>query len=486
MLLVMGVALYTSRVILSALGFVDFGIFNVIAGMTTMFAFFQSSLSNVTQRFLNYEYGRNDLQGASKIFNISALIYFFLSILVLVVGEIVGLWLIYHKLNIPPERFTASLWVFQATIISLFITINGIVFHSTLIARENMKMYAYIGLFEAFGRLGIAFLITTATMDKLIVYSVLFLMLSASTQIFCAIYCKRLYRESEYKFIWDKKIFYEMFKFAGWNGVGTAVFAINFQGINILLNIFFGPVVNAAKAISSQVDSAVNNFTMNFYTAVRPQIIKSYAAGNYRYFIELIFSSSRYACFLMLLLCIPICFRIEYILTIWLKDIPEYSAVFIIWVLIYSLINTLTNPFWTAIQAVGKLKKYCLIGGTVFLSAFPFSYALLKIYPNPIIVFQVLAVVRLVYVFVVVYIVRQYIDFSIRSYIKDVLFPVLLVAVVSISCSYVVNRIIPDSFIGFLLACTSLGFISIATIYLIGITHEERIFLREKIKSMLC
>ena len=287
MLLVMGVTLYTSRVILAVLGVVDFGIFNVIAGMTLMFAFFQSSLSNVTQRFLNFEYGKGNITESRRIFNISALVYFYLSVATVVVAEIVGIWLIYSKLNIPPERLFAAMWTFQTVVVSLFFTLNGIVFTSVIIARENMRLYAFVGLFEACGRLLIAYLIGWAGVDKLILYSTLYALLSISLQVFYAFYCRRHYAECKYQYIWDKKLFMDMLKFAGWNGFGTAVYAINFQGINILLNIFFGPAINAAKAVASQVESAVNNFTTNFYTAVRPQIIKSYAAKDYGYFIKL-------------------------------------------------------------------------------------------------------------------------------------------------------------------------------------------------------
>lgn len=484
MLLIMGVTLYTSRIILFTLGIVDFGIFNVVAGMASMFAFFSSSLSNVTQRFLNIEYGRKKMDSAKKVFNISAFIYFFLSLGVVLIAEIVGIWLIYHKLNIPQERLIAAIWVFQSMIFSLFFTLNGIVFQSVLIAHENMIVYAYIGLLEAAGRLAIAFIIGNMGSDRLILYAILFMFLSVSIQLFYAVYCQLHYSECQYKFVWDKRLFVKMFKFAGWNGFGTAVFAINFQGINILLNIFFGPIVNASKAVASQVDAAVNNFTMNFYTAVRPQIIKSYAAKEYKYFINLLFFSSRYAYYLMLALCIPIWFRIDTILLFWLKTPPEYSASFVQWVLLYSLINTLTNPFWTAIQATGHLKKYCLIGGCIFLSAFPISYLLLQKWSEPVLVFQVLTFVRLVYVFVVILIVRQYVAFPFRDYVCNVIFPILKVSVISISVACIVNRWVPMGIGGFLLACVTLFGITISTIYMVGISQSERAFIHKKIKTL--
>lgn len=484
MLLVMGVTLYTSRVILAVLGVVDFGIFNVIAGMTLMFAFFQSSLSNVTQRFLNFEYGKGNITESRRIFNISALVYFYLSVATVVVAEIVGIWLIYSKLNIPPERLFAAMWTFQTVVVSLFFTLNGIVFTSVIIARENMRLYAFVGLFEACGRLLIAYLIGWAGVDKLILYSTLYALLSISLQVFYAFYCRRHYAECKYQYIWDKKLFMDMLKFAGWNGFGTAVYAINFQGINILLNIFFGPAINAAKAVASQVESAVNNFTTNFYTAVRPQIIKSYAAKDYGYFIKLLFFSSRYSFYLMLTLCIPIQFQIDTILEIWLKEPPDYTARFVHWVLIYSTVNVLTNPFWTAIQAVGQLKKYCLVGGVVFLSAFPISYVLLRQWPNPVLVFQVLAVVRLIYVFVTMSIVRRYIDFSIVAYVKKVVFPLVGVSLISVSICYWINSYLAEGIQSLIISCIAYPLITLLIVYGIGISTEERNFVHCKLKAL--
>ena len=275
MLITMLVALYTSRVILDSLGIVDFGIYNVVGGMVTMFAFFSSSLSNATQRFLNFKLGENDSEGTNRVFNLSLLIYFIISIVVLIAAEIIGLWLLYNKLVIPPERMDAAFWVMQATIVSLFVTLNGIVFNSMLIAKENMKIYAYIGIIEACAKLAIAFAIAYTPFDKLKIYSVLLLAVTVCIQSFYAIVCYRKYAESRFKPYWDRTLFTEMFKFAGWNGFSTLIWAINDQGSTILLNIFFGPAVNAAKGVANQVNGAVSQFTNNFFTAVRPQIVKS-------------------------------------------------------------------------------------------------------------------------------------------------------------------------------------------------------------------
>lgn len=475
MLVVMGLTLYTSRVILKALGFDDFGIYNLVAGMTMMFAFFTSSLSNATQRFLNIEHGRHDVEKTRKIFNISTKIYFLISIALIAISEIVGIWLIKCKLDIPADRITATVWVFQATLLALFFTFNGIVFQAVMIARENMKIYSYIGIFEAVAKLGIAFVIAHSGGDRLVEYSFLLTGVTLAVQLYCYMYCRKHYEECQFRRgIWDKGIFVDMFKFTGWNTFGCAIIALNFQGINIVLNIFFGPIVNAARAISAQIENVVNNFTNSFFTAVRPPMIKSYGAGDMVYFTDLMYFSSKIAFYLTLLMFFPIVFRVDYILHWWLGEVPEYTSEFVIWVMVYSLINILTNPLWTAIQAVNRMRGYCLIGGLVFLSAFPISCICLLKYHNPVIVFQVVSAVRLIYLFVVIRIVRLYISFSISDYARHVFLPIIKVTTVSALLCWGINGLLPQNFI----SLVTVGFAMMISVFIsvitLGITKSQR------------
>lgn len=480
MLLIMVVTLYTSRILLNILGIEDYGIYNVVGGMVTMFAFFSSSLSNVTQRFFNFELGKGNIEKVRNIFNISVLIYLLISLITFVLLEIIGLWLIYHKLVIPVDRLGASLWVFQATAISLFFTLNGIVYNSVLIARENMRIYAYIGLAEALSRLAIAMILSYLNCDKLKLYAILLLVVTVSIQ-FCFYFSCKKYPECKYHFFWKKEIFEDMFKFASWNTFGTAVWAINEQGINVLLNMFFGPVVNASKGISSQVNSAINNFGMNFFTAVRPQIVKSYANQNIAYFLKLVFNSSRYSFFLLLLVSLPLLFRTDYILYLWLGQIPEFASSFVLWIIIYSLINVLTNPLWSAIQAIGKLKKYCLVGSSVYLTAFPVGYIFLMQGYNPVIVFKVLVIVRLIYLFVIIKIVSDYVSFSFRDYFSLVFVPILRVTVPIALLARWINSFFAQDFLSLLEVVLVFFLMGFLIIYWGGMTSEERLFVRNKI-----
>lgn len=484
MLLIMGVTLYTSRVVLEVLGVTDFGIYNVVGGLASSFVFFSTSLSNATQRFLNIELGKNNLIQVRNIFNLSLLVYVVIALGVVLISEPIGSWFIEYKLSIPSDRMEAVYWVFHIMILSLVITLVGTVFDSILIARENMKIYSYVGIFEAVGKLLIVYLLAYLPFDKLKLYSLLLFSITFIAKAAPAVYCIRHYQECQFRYFWDKSLFLSLFKFVGWNTVGTAVWAINEQGMNLLLNMFFGPIVNAARAVSVQVNAAVNNFTSNFFVAVRPQIVKSYANRDYDYFIQLLYSSSRYSFYLMWLLSLPIILRTSYILCIWLGTVPEYTVSFVQWILIYSLVNVLTNPFWSAIQAIGKLKQYIIIGSLVYLMAFPISYIFLKLGYNPVVSFQILSVVRFVYLFVTMKIVKNYIEFSIWEYVKKVFFPIILIIVPSWILNHSINSLFPETFLSLVYISLISLILTITIIYYIGISSKERLFINAKIMDL--
>lgn len=481
MLLIMGVSLYTSRVVLRVLGVEDFGIYNVVGGVATSFVFFSSSLSNATQRFFNFELGRGNIDNVRNIFNISLLVYAVISLSVWIASEFAGMWLINNKLVIPENRIDSALWVFHIMMISLVVTLLGTVFDSVLIARENMRLYAYVGVFEAVGKLMIVYMLDHVNYDKLKLYSVLLLCVTVFVKLISVIVCMRKYPECRISFYWNVSLFAKLFKFIGWNGFGTAVWAVNEQGMSILLNIFFGPTVNAAKAVATQMNGAINNFGANFFVAVRPQIVKSYAHRDYSYFVDLIYNSSRYSFYLMWLLCLPVLLKIDYILTLWLGVAPQYTADFARWILIYSLINILTNPLWSAIQAIGILRRYVLVGSTVYLMAFPVSYVFLRYGYSPVIVFQVLAGIRLMYLFSVVKILGYYVSFSMLQYISKVVVPILLVVGVSSIVMLAFNYYSSENFVSLLFISSVCLIVTLLTVYIVGITSKEK----NKIKSKI-
>lgn len=474
MLFLMFISFYTSRVVLQSLGVVDYGIHNVVGGLASMFAFFRSSLANVTQRDLNMVYGRLDFNAAKQMFCLHQTIYIIITILLTIILETVGLWFLYNKLVIPPSRMTAAFWVFQFTIISLAVTILSVVYDSVLIARENMKIYSYVGIVEGIAKLIIAYGIAVSKFDKLILYAFLLLVLALIIRLFYSYYCGKHYEECHFSFRWNIKEIKRASSLVGWNTIGTLVWSINDQGINILLNMFFGPAVNAARGISSHLCNAINNFGTNFFTSVRPQLVKSYSAKDFDYLYKLFFASSKFSVFLLWFFCLPVMLCIDIVLKIWLGDVPEYTNVFTLWILAYSMVNILNNPIWSLALSVGKLKWYILIGSGVFFMAFPLSYVFLALGYSPVCVFICMFVVRTIYIGVVFLIIRQYILIPIKKYLNDVIVPVILVLGISGGLSSYINRYlehtITNSFLMVLISWTLI----VTCIYVCGIKSEEK------------
>lgn len=485
MLFVMGVTLFTSRIILQALGVVDFGIYNVVGGLSGAFVFFSSALSSSTQRYLNVFLGRNEMDKVQKVFNLSLLIYSGIALIMVLTGLIIGNWLIVDKLVIPQEKLSDAIIVFYSMLFSLGLTLVFSVYESVLIARENMKLYAYLGMFDAMAKLLIAYCLFHAPSHRLILYALLMAGVQLSQKIILSIFCKRHYSECKFQFYWNKTMFKEMFTFTGWNIYGSGVWMINEQGINILLNMFFGPVVNAARGISVQINNAVNNFSANFFTAVRPQIVKSYAIGDYCYLKKLISTSSRFSAYLLWILCLPIILRTEYILSIWLGKVPDYTIVFVRWILIYSLANSLNNPLWTVILATGKLKKSVMIGSNLFLLAFPISFLFLKLGFSPEIVYLVLTILRILFLLVILTIISSVINLSISEYCNKVIYPICIITIISAILMCGLNTFFPENFISLVIISFISTFLSLLLIVSLGISKEEYKIIVNKVKKQI-
>lgn len=474
MMFLMAITFLTSRVILDKLGIVDYGIQNVVGGLASMFTFFRSSLANATQRYLSIALGKNDVIEANHVFCQHQTLYGVVAIMVIVIAEIVGLWLLIPQLTIPIERQNAAFWVFQFTTISLAITLLCIVYDSVLIAREEMKIYSYTGIVEGLAKLGIAYIISIIQFDHLIIYNILLTMVSLGIVLFYIIFCSKRFPEAKYTIYWNKKSAYNTFSFISWNMVGSAIWAVNEQGLNILLNVFCGPVVNAARGIAFQVNQAMNYFSSSFFTAVRPQIMKSYAASDYDYMFRLMFSSSKFSVFLFWYFALPLMLCIDVILSIWLVEVPAYTNVFTIWVLIFSLVNTFDNPIWTIALAIGKLKWYIIIGGSVYLMTFPISFIVLKMGYSPVSVFVVSAIVRCFYEFVVLLIIQKYISFSLQDYMIHVAAPVSFVVIISGVISCLLHTLLPANFLGVVLTTIVSTITITCCIFGVGLDKKER------------
>lgn len=438
MFILMLVSLYTSRVVLNALGVEDFGINNVVAGFVAILAFFTSSLSNASQRYLSIGLGKEDLSETTVAFKQGFTLMLIFSLAVLVLGETVGLWFVSNKLVIPPNRVSAALWIYQFALISTICSINQVTFMAAIVAREKMGVYAYLGIFEAVARLAIAFMLQWFTnVDHLILFGFLTAVVSILTFIFHISYCVLKFPEAKCQVCWHKRLVKEMSGFISANLFGCFAWAAGVQGINIILNMFFGPVVNAARGIAVQINGVVSRFTENVMTAMKPQIIKSYAGGELDYMKMLIEKSTKYMAILAAFLAIPIMFEAKFVLQLWLGQVPDYTVVFIRLVLIEQMIWALVPPLWIAANATGEIKKNQVYGRIFLLAALPVSYGLLCVVNNPVVPMVVLIISDAGYWLYCLYDIHNQISLDITRYFKKSIMPPFIFVIVLVGINSV-------------------------------------------------
>lgn len=487
MFLVMAVSLYTSRIILNALGVEDFGIYSVVGGVVTMFAFLNAAMAASTQRFLTFELGKGDEKRLNGVFCMSLFLHLLIVILVVLFAETVGLWFVNYKLTIPESRMIAANWAYQFSVLSLVVTILSVPYNALIIAREKMNIFAYISIFEVALKLLIAYLILWSPVDKLIFYSFLLFMASLVIRITYGIYCHKYFTESRYHFIWDKELFCEMKNFAGWNLFGVFAGITSNQGINVLLNLFFGPVVNAARSIAYQVMGAVNQLVTNFQLAVNPPITKKYAMNEKEDMNNLIFFSSKYSYFLLFFFALPLISEMDFVLRLWLKNVPDYTSVFTRLVLADVLLCSISGPLHILVQATGKVKIYQMIVSTVLLLNLPVAYLLLLSHYSPVSVF-ILAIVLSFVALIARMIVLHYLTaFPVWAFIRKVIFPISKVTLIAVLLLLSVEKLLSGPWEKFLGICFfSVLFISVS-VWFLGASSVERykfkLYIIQKVKK---
>ena len=368
MLLIMAVTLYTSRVVLNVLGVEDFGIYNVVGGIVVMFSFLNGAMATSTQRFLSFSLGKNDQEQVARVFSMSMTTHISIALIVLLLAETFGLWIFYRYLNIPPERMGAAQWVYQLSVLTFCISIIRVPYNAGIIAYERMSFYAYISIVEVCLKLGMVILLQYLGSDKLILYALLMALTTGIVTFIYKLYCCKTFSVCRYHYFWDKHLYKELISFSGWSLFGSAANVGVQQGINILLNVFFGVVTNAALGIANQVSSAVSQLVGNFQTAFNPALVKSYASGDYSYFVRLIFQTSRFSYFLLFIIALPLYLCMPFVLKVWLDIVPEYTVVFCRWMLVFVLIDAVSAPLWIGCNYSG-LKGFLLLSGvSVILS----------------------------------------------------------------------------------------------------------------------
>ena len=487
MLLLMGVAFYTSRVVLNALGVEDFGIYNVVGGVVAMFSFLTGTFTSATQRFLNYEMGLGNQQRLREIFSMSITLNVMIVVLIIGALEVVGLWFINHKLVIPSGRLVAAHWVFQFSLLAMAVTIVSTPYNALIIAHERMDVFAYISIVEAVLKLVVALVISFCGGDKLIVYAFLILLVALVVRVIYSFYCKRKFPECRYKFYWDRKLFREMGSFAGWNLYGNFAFVMVTQGLNMLLNMFFGPAVNAARAIAVQVQTAIQGFATNFTLAVNPQITQNCAQGKWNEMFNLVCFSAKYAFFLLLILITPVLLETEILLKIWLKQVPDYAVVFVRLMLIQLLLAIIIYPLQTSIHATGKMKLYQLLTGSLTLLNIPISYLLLCLGMDATVVFWVNIVINFLMIFAMLYVLYKAMDFPCLLFMRRVLGVILKIVFIIGVFVFLINMLHWDSsYVGAFAKMFLMLVVTFAVVWFCGMNRHEHLLIKNYVTAVFC
>ena len=481
MIFLLIISLYTSRVVLSALGADDFGIYNVVGGVVVLFSFLTNSLTTSTQRFLNYNLGLNEQHKIKDVFNTSVLAHFVLSVIVLLLAETIGIWFLNNQLNIPLHRMSAALWVYQMSVVATIFNIMVIPYRASIIATEKMSIFAYMSIAEAVLKLAIVIYLPYASYDKLITYAILISFITFFNYYIYRYICRRKIYFANYHYIWNKIQFKEQISFSGWYLFGGIATVGTKQGFNFFINIFFNVAVNAAVGISNQVRAAVYGFVTSFQTAFNPQIVKLYASGQEKELIDLIYRSSKFSYFLMYILSLPLLIFCDEILSLWLVNVPEYTSVFTQLVILTSFTEALSAPLWTAIGATGKVKRYQFWVSLIIILNIPIIYVAFKLGYDPTsALFINLFIDIIAYVYRLVYI-KKYVSYTLNEYLRKVLFPCLLVTLLALPVPFILKLYFSNNLIEYILNFLLTVAVAILSTYLLGLSKDEKNFLRNKI-----
>ena len=485
MLITMVVTLYTSRIVLDALGENDYGIYNTVGGIVTMFTFLNGSILIATQRYLTFYLGKGDKDMLQKTFSASVYIHGILALVIVVLVESIGMWFLENKLVIPANRMDAAKWVLHCSAASTFVMLVSTPYNALIIAHEKMDAFAYISILEVILKLFIAYAIVITTFDKLILYTSLWLCVHVLLRIIYGAYCKRNFSESKVIRVSNYALFKNMFSFASWSIMSTFAWSFQSQGINFVLNMFFGPAVNAARGIAVQVQAVVKGFSKNFQMALNPQITKSYANGDLSYMHKLIYASSKYSFFLLLVFSAPIVMEAHFILDLWLVDVPQYTVDFLRITLFISMIDSMFNSFMIGVQATGKQKKLQIIVSLFWLLVVPLSFIFLECGCHPMIVFIIEIICSFTGQLVALHYCKQQIGISFKEFVTNTIGKILLVTLISFSILILAKMSLGNSVLASLTMIAISMILTVFIIYAVGLTSEERIFVKRRILKTL-
>lgn len=485
MLLTMVVSLYTSRVILGALGVEDFGIYNVVGGVVAMFSMLSGSLSAAISRFITFELGTGNKERLSLVFSSSVTIQLALCVIALLLAETIGIWFLNNKMIIPESRIIAANWVFQLSLLSFVINLISIPYNAAIIAHEKMSAFAYISMFEAVSKLLVAYCIVFSPFDKLILYAILLSAISIIIRVIYGVYCKKRFSECRFHLVFNQDILRQMFGFAGWNFIGASSALLRDQGSNIVINMFFGPAVNAARGIAFQVNAAINSFVSNFMTALNPQITKSYAHGDHEYMMMLLFQGARFSYYILLILSLPVIINTDYILQLWLGQVPAHTVRFIQLVLVFGMCESISSPLITAMLATGKIRNYQLMVGGLQMLNLPVSYFLLCRGAIPETVFVVAIVISQICLASRLYMLRGLIGLKVRDYVKKVYLNVIMVSIASAIIPFTLAYFLSEGPQRLIIVSVVAIIHTLLVEFKIGCTMQERQFILSRGKLLI-
>ena len=475
MFVMMAVGLFTSRVVLDALGAADYGINNVVGGVIVLFSFLNSALTSATQRFLNFFMGKGDKEKVRAVFSMSMTMYIVLSIVIVILGETLGLWFLNTYLNIPEDRMWAAQWVYQFTIIQFVANMLRIPYNATIIAHEQMNFYAYISLIDVVAKLAVVYLLYVTPYDRLITYSLFYTLIPILISIAYKKYCDHKFTTARYApRTWQPHLFRDILGYSGWQFLNGASNVLSSQGLNIILNMFHGVTLNAAAGVASQVSAHVYGFVANFQVAFQPQIVKTYAANQTNDFHTLVFRASKFSYFLILVLMIPLMFSLDMILSIWLVDVPPYTLEFCQLILIFQAIDAVKEPFGYGVNATGKIRTVKLIASTTKFMNLPLAYMVLFMGMAPWSIWFVRIVINIIdLIFIIIY-VKYSLEIKIKSSIRNVFIPVITVTLLSLPIPLLLRTYIPGFWVNLLVVVFVSFGVTAALIMSVGLSSTER------------
>lgn len=483
MLFLMVVSFFTSRVVLQTLGIEDFGINNVIAGFLSMFGIITSSMSGAISRFITVELGRGNAEKLKLVFSTSITVQFIMGVLIVILIETIGIWFLNNKMNIPLGREDAAIWCLHCATFSTFVSLMDIPFNSTIVAHEKMSTFAYMAILDALLKLAICYVLWITSFDKLKTYVVLIAIVSAFITSIYWVYCNLKFNECSFRFKFDKQLFKEIWGFAGWNLFGQTAWIFNTQGVNMLMNIFFGVAVNAARGVAVQVNGIIHNFVSNFMMALNPQITKSYASGDKNMSFKLACRGARFSFYIMFLLALPILLESSQILELWLGNPPKHADVFVVWTILSSFTTVLGNTLVTLQMAHGNIKKYQLWITVFGCIPFPLTWLLFEFGFSEMVSYYVYFSVYWFLIFVRFYLVNEMTGISAREYLGNVILKCHIVGLLSVILPLII-RIVMEASLVRLFSVFIVSVLSvIITIYTIGLEVVERDMLKDKLMS---